>query len=255
MPYFPPLHKPRRAFTLIELLVNIAIISLLAAILFPAFGRARENARRSTCQSNLRQIGMGIMQYTQDYDEIYPMAGSNAGNWAQTIQPYVKSTQIFACPTNTANKSVMNSVIPSPAIPRSYAATVHILGQSGSGAAQPFVMMAAISTPSQKIMVSESASQWQDYGSSWWKVGDFASNMDDGPAGKFVGHLKTANYLFADGHVKALRPLSTATPYNMWGHILNWPAYGGSCLDQSVNCDTPEPKIVSGMAILEAYFK
>ena len=68
-----PDQKHRRGFTLIELLVVIAIISLLAAILFPVFSRARENARRSSCLSNLKQIGLGMMQYTQDYDERYPM--------------------------------------------------------------------------------------------------------------------------------------------------------------------------------------
>ncbi len=67
--------QPRaRAFTLIELLVVIAIISILAAILFPVFARARENARRTSCLSNLKQIGLGVMQYTQDYDEKYPLA-------------------------------------------------------------------------------------------------------------------------------------------------------------------------------------
>src|SRR5689334_5202516 len=59
-------------FTLIELLVVIAIIAILAAILFPVFARARENARRASCQSNLKQIGLGIMMYTQDYDETFP---------------------------------------------------------------------------------------------------------------------------------------------------------------------------------------
>jgi prepilin-type N-terminal cleavage/methylation domain-containing protein len=64
----------RKAFTLIELLVVIAIIAILASILFPVFARARENARRTSCLSNLKQIGMGFMQYTQDYDEKYPMS-------------------------------------------------------------------------------------------------------------------------------------------------------------------------------------
>jgi prepilin-type N-terminal cleavage/methylation domain-containing protein len=62
----------RRAFTLIELLVVIAIIALLAAILFPVFARARENARRASCQSNMKQIGLGILQYAQDNDERLP---------------------------------------------------------------------------------------------------------------------------------------------------------------------------------------
>ena len=67
------LHHKRSGFTLIELLVVIAIIAILAAILFPVFARARENARRTSCVSNLKQIGLGIMQYTQDYDERYPL--------------------------------------------------------------------------------------------------------------------------------------------------------------------------------------
>jgi prepilin-type N-terminal cleavage/methylation domain-containing protein/prepilin-type processing-associated H-X9-DG protein len=99
----------RRGFTLIELLVVIAIITIIAAILFPVFARARENARRASCQSNLKQIALGIKQYMQDYDEYFPMVASYSysgcsssnpcGGWAVTLQPYLKSEQIFQCPS------------------------------------------------------------------------------------------------------------------------------------------------------------
>ena len=103
----PALH--RSAFTLIELLVVIAVISVLAAILFPVFGRARENARRTSCMSNLKQIGLAFLQYTADYDEAYPLTSYSAGgpsapnvSWTLGAAPYMKSTQIFRCPSDTS---------------------------------------------------------------------------------------------------------------------------------------------------------
>jgi prepilin-type N-terminal cleavage/methylation domain-containing protein/prepilin-type processing-associated H-X9-DG protein len=136
--------SPRRAFTLIELLVVVSIIALLAAILFPVFGRARENARRSACQSNFKQIGLGILQYAQDYDETFPIQdtplGSEANgltyfadpsgpgwaiNWHWAIYPYIKNWQVFTCPSATAidtgssAAAPFTAYAPNPAYPNS----------------------------------------------------------------------------------------------------------------------------------------
>jgi prepilin-type N-terminal cleavage/methylation domain-containing protein len=111
----------RKAFTLIELLVVIAIIAILAAILFPVFAKAREKARMSSCTSNLKQIGLGLLQYCQDYDEKniinwvgapnYSQAGV-AYKWMDEIQPYVKNTQIFTCPDAQAISNGTGIYIP-----------------------------------------------------------------------------------------------------------------------------------------------
>ena len=105
--------RQRRAFTLIELLVVIAIIAILAAILFPVFARAREAARRSSCITNVRQLGMATMQYVQDYDERFPprMPDPPAGaaypckpcrtiDWRPWVRPYIKNEQLFVCPSD-----------------------------------------------------------------------------------------------------------------------------------------------------------
>ena len=109
--------RKRTGFTLIELLVVIAIIAILAAILFPVFARARENARRASCQSNLKQLGLGVLQYVQDYDEILPgslmdnpnatpQGGYQVGGtywiWYQLIYPYTRSMQIVVCPSSSS---------------------------------------------------------------------------------------------------------------------------------------------------------
>ncbi|MDR3710381.1 MAG: DUF1559 domain-containing protein [Capsulimonadaceae bacterium] len=89
------------AFTLIELLVVIAIIAILAAILFPVFATAREKARQTTCSSNLKQLGLAMVQYAQDYDECPPNGVSRTNavtGWAGEIYPYVKSKAAFVCP-------------------------------------------------------------------------------------------------------------------------------------------------------------
>jgi len=198
-------HRKRNVagFTLIELLVVIAIISILAAILFPVFARARENARRSACMSNMKQIGLGIMQYTQDYDEHYPVqtnyqvsnyAATTVPNWITEIQPYVKSWQLFACPSATD----ATSGAPSGNSKTNYLGNGVILQRSLS--------LAAIDTPASIILASEIStnSYWSFLrpGSSdmtasppkysYWIYDSTYSNL----------HFDGGNLLFADGHVK-----------------------------------------------------
>ena len=107
----------RHGFTLVELLVVVAIIAILASILFPVFSRARESARRATCQSNLKQIGLGIMQYAQDYDGSMPpsqLGNSSTGplvSWPSTMFAYLKSAQVFVCPDGEDTPTPMSNVL------------------------------------------------------------------------------------------------------------------------------------------------
>jgi prepilin-type N-terminal cleavage/methylation domain-containing protein/prepilin-type processing-associated H-X9-DG protein len=203
--------KTKKGFTLIELLVVIAIIAILAAILFPVFARARENARRASCQSNLKQISLGMMQYTQDFDEYYPLtqagpddATRRLNTWRSQIFPYVKSTQIFECPSNPLNTTFTNDNDAPTAFKISYNSNRWgVIGDGGS----PF-HMSAIQYPAQLIAVTEIRGtvaaydgdvNWENIGSESWRHNDAL----------FAGHLGTTNYVFADGHVKAYRPMAT----------------------------------------------
>lgn len=97
--------RGNRAFTLIELLVVIAIIAILAAILFPVFAQAREKARQVTCLSNCKQLGLGYMMYTQDYDETFVFSerwGGAGQGWGGRIYPYVKNRAVYTCPNDHA---------------------------------------------------------------------------------------------------------------------------------------------------------
>jgi prepilin-type N-terminal cleavage/methylation domain-containing protein/prepilin-type processing-associated H-X9-DG protein len=231
-----------KGFTLIELLVVIAIIAILASILFPVFGRARENARRSSCQSNLKQIGLGILQYVQDFDEKYPMryyggaAGQDANSWRRSIFPYVKSTQLFACPSNTNNgMEASDSTTPaltaaglpstSPRFMPSYA----INGTNNVGGFSPSEYSSAqsqssIVDSSGTILVTE-----YKYAAYPYLNFDFSSSAPFGDSYYvFPGHLGMVNFLFCDGHVKAMKPIATVQTTNMWSVQANDTAQTGA---------------------------
>ncbi|HHX39836.1 MAG TPA: prepilin-type N-terminal cleavage/methylation domain-containing protein [Armatimonadetes bacterium] len=220
------MHRSRRGFTLIELLVVIAIIAILAAILFPVFARARENARKSTCQSNLKQLSMAWMQYAQDYDEMavkcYLSSNLSAVRWFRyrlntypgMLTPYIKNDQVFECPSGGS------------------------IGAGYGGNQALFVTgtpvaLAQIAEPAETILIADASNRRGDIetgiGGDVFE-GGYAlkertqANLDaringTGCIGRGLfshRHLEMANIAFVDGHVKSMKYEATKTPKNLW---------------------------------------
>jgi prepilin-type N-terminal cleavage/methylation domain-containing protein len=239
--------KRRSAFTLIELLVVIAI---LAAILFPVFAQAREQARKASCQSNLKQIGLALRMYTQDYDEtlfasgmLFPNGatapdGNNlirmlSGGLSWFTQPYIKNEGIFKCPSddgqNYWNRNTQFATQqPWGGKPTSYMYR-HVFDCAADGASnmKKGTPDSMIGNPADTIEVFEIAA-WH-----YEKLNIFSSNppppMPPNPS------TRTIQAVFADGHVKPykmnyLRPAWDPNFDMNW--VLNSPTGNGADLQQ-----------------------
>ena len=198
----------KRGFTLIELLVVIAIIAILAAILFPVFARAREKARMAACASNLKQIGVALLMYTDDYDGMMPVhhqdsiiadfAEPNAPyNWIACVHPYVKNWAILHCPSASEAQA--------PWAPtQNSAASYRANGVLLSGGWRPGGRsLAVVPNPSEIILCHEMSEttngagarpflRWAGFYQHWIRPGTYYDYV----------HNEGANLLFCDGHVK-----------------------------------------------------
>ena len=203
--------KNRSGFTLIELLVVIAITAILAAILFPVFAKAREKARQTSCASNEKQIGLGILQYVQDYDETFgiidniddPAVAGYPGStlyrrWQDRVFPYVKSEGVFQCP-DSPNKFVLSpnatigdftagNAAGSYEVNAAYGDSrsgswhgVYAITGRGSGPYHPPTKIAQLEHPSSTVLLTENGPNSATLGnatsiavgyvSSWWVAG------------------------------------------------------------------------------------
>lgn len=216
----------KKGFTLIELLVVVAIITMLAAILFPVFARARENARRTSCLSNVKQMGLALMQYAQDNDEGLPntyIEGSapypdgtiwNSGfwYWGQILYPYHKSRQVFFCPSSPS---------PDRTDPRrgNYGASETVLPLPGTAASNmPLKLSAFVSAASIYVMLDASDTRIHPYrvltaSGSLYVPGRGDAGADCSTVAIDAGqkdcqsgrHFNGVNVGFADGHAKWLK--------------------------------------------------
>lgn len=188
-----------RAFTLVEILVVLAVVFLLAALLFPVFGRARENARRTNCASNCQQFALALTQYSQDHDESFmPIRYDSDGEvtWTDMLTPYVKNAQIFRCPSDAQSKKIsygLNQLV--------------FLDLEEHPSAQP-VKIAQFQSPAQTIMLGETGTgddlitPRPDTSKLLPPSEDIEDAEDARPIARHFGETTLA---FLDGHVKPMR--------------------------------------------------
>ena len=252
--------SPRRsAFTLIELLVVIAIIAILAAILFPVFAQARESARRTSCLSNLKQLGTSTIMYVQDYDETFPTVYNGGGTCSHAeyveLYSYMKNMNIMQCPdgANTGGTiegcTVTSGEIPaqSPSFHTHYGYNWGPLIYAGGGLHGPVMpapsgvgnyqsgaAIAALVAPADVFVFSDSYDTYRPTNGMEWILDSYPST--NGSQGS-IRHGGKFNFAFADGHAKMVQfkgGVIGSHKYALPRNTADWPKW---CANQDAMID------------------
>ncbi len=213
------MHRRGAGFTLIELLVVIAIIAILAAILFPVFARAREKARQASCQSNEKQIMLGLLMYATDYDGRimaarmgrpleWPQPQGNCSSrgyytWLVVCQPYIKNVDLASCPTLGAMRNETDPDVARVDIPSSYGMNARHCNDWGLNVWSRIELLAR---PAQHILI----------GPAVWIDTNIWCHPNGGNNCFYTPHNSGSNYGYVDGHVKWSLPESTVDPEWLW---------------------------------------